>query len=78
MRLTSSKVSIDFIVRKWDLQNCLTSNYTNNDSLIFHNGCAVVVAKAENYDWRHIFVRSVDRFVNVCKELQTHCKHGRY
>jgi len=43
---------------------------------MFKNGSSVVIAKVEIYDWRHIFVRSVDHFVNVCKQLQIHCGNG--
>lgn len=76
MKLTCKDVSIDFIIKKWDPQSYLNSNNPNYNSSMFKNGSAVMIAKVENYDWRHIFVRSVDQFVNVRKDLQTYCKNG--
>lgn len=76
MKLTYKNSSIDFIIKKWDVQNCMNSDVTYNS--LFKNGCTVIIAKVENYDWRHIFVRSVDKFVNVCKDLQTHCINGNF
>lgn len=76
MKLTCKDISIDFIIKKWNPQNCLHSNIPNYNSPMFKNGSAVMIAKAENYDWRHVFVRSVDQFVNVCKDLQTYCENG--
>jgi len=78
MKLFSKTTSIDFIIKNWDLQKCLDTEDSNYNSLMFKNGSSVVVAKVENYDWRHIFVRSVDHFVNVSKELQIHCENGNF
>ncbi|XP_050056969.1 uncharacterized protein LOC114132611 isoform X5 [Aphis gossypii] len=76
MKLFSKTTSIDFIIKNWDLQKCLDTEDSNYNLLMFENGSSVVVAKVENYDWRHIFVRSVDHFVNVHKELQIHCENA--
>lgn len=77
MSLTyKSSSTIDFIIKTWDPLSCMNISDTNFNSMMFKNGSAVVIAKVENYDWRHIFVRSVDKFVNVCKELQNFCENG--
>lgn len=78
MKLTYKNSHIDFIIKKWDLQSYMNVDDTNYDLLMFNNGSTVTVGKLENYNWRHIFVRSADRFVNVCKELQTYCKNGNF
>lgn len=69
---------IDFIIRKWDPLNQININDGNYNSMMFENGSVVVIAKVENYDWRHIFVRSVDNSVNVCKKLQIFCENGDF
>lgn len=76
MKLICNLITIDFIIKKWDPQNCLNTDDSNYNSLMFKNGSAVVIAKPENYDWRHIFVRSIDQFVSVCNKLQTYCTNG--
>jgi len=76
MKLFFKTTSIEFIINNWDLQKCVNSEDSNYNSLMFKNGSSVVIAKVEIYDWRHIFVRSVDHFVNVCKQLQIHCGNG--
>ncbi|VVC36208.1 Hypothetical protein CINCED_3A022077 [Cinara cedri] len=73
MKLTYKNVSINFIINKWNPQNSIKMSGTYFNSLM-KNGSAVVLAKVENYDWRHIFVRSIDQFVNICKQLQTYCE----
>lgn len=73
MKLSYKNESIHFIIKNWDPLNC--TNYNPN---IFNNGSTVVIAKVECYDWRHIFVRSVDNFVKVSKKLQTYCKTGNF
>lgn len=76
MKVFFKTTSIEFIIKNWDLQKCVNSEDSNYNSLMFKNGSSVVIAKVEIYDWRHIFVRSVDHFVNVCKQLQIHCANG--
>ncbi|XP_022162076.1 uncharacterized protein LOC111027893 isoform X7 [Myzus persicae] len=76
MKLFFKTTSIEFIIKNWDLQKCMNVEDSNYNSLMFKNGSSVVIAKVEIYDWRHIFVRSVDHFVNVCKQLQTHCENA--
>ncbi|XP_060870995.1 uncharacterized protein LOC132945306 isoform X4 [Metopolophium dirhodum] len=73
MKLFFKTTSIEFIIKNWDLQKCVNSEDSNYNSIMFKNGSSVVIAKVDIYDWRHIFVRSVDHFVNVCKQLQIHC-----
>lgn len=75
MKLTYKNSSIDFIIKQWDVQNYLKIENTNFNSL-FKNGSTVVLAKKENYDCRYVFVRSVNKFVSVCKDLQTYCING--
>lgn len=77
MKLTYKNYSIDFIIKKWDVQSCINIEGSNNNFL-FKNGNAVVIAKLENYDWRNIFVKSVDQCVRVCKDLQTYCINGNF
>lgn len=74
MKLTHKNGSLDFIINKWNPQNDKTMDVTHNS--LIKNGSAVVIAKVENYDYRHIFVRSVDQFVNICKQLQMYCETG--
>lgn len=76
MKLTYNNKSIHFIIKKWDPLNYTDDTYYN--SCVFKNGSTVIIAKAECYDWRHIFVRSVDNFVNIFNELQTYCETGNF
>lgn len=76
MKLTYNNKSINFIIKKWDPLNYTDDTYYN--SRVFKNGSAVIIAKAECYDWRHIFVRSVDTFVNISNKLQTYCETGNF
>ncbi|XP_015365660.1 PREDICTED: uncharacterized protein LOC107162970 [Diuraphis noxia] len=76
MKLFFKTTSIEFIIKNWDLQKCINIEDSNYNSLMFKNGSSVVLAKVEIYDWRHIFVRSIDYFVNVCKQLQMHCENA--
>ncbi|KAL4112570.1 hypothetical protein QTP88_016325 [Uroleucon formosanum] len=76
MKLFFKTTFIEFIIKNWDLQKCVNSGDSNYNSLMFKNGSSVAIAKVEIYDWRHIFVRSVDHFVNVCKQLQIHCENA--
>lgn len=78
MKLFFKTTSIEFIIKKWDLQKCISIEDSNYNSLMFKNGSSVVLAKLEIYDWRHIFVRSIDYFVNVCEQLQIHCENGNF
>ncbi|XP_026816248.1 uncharacterized protein LOC113555865 isoform X3 [Rhopalosiphum maidis] len=78
MKLYYKTISIDFIIKNWDLQKYIDSENLNYNSLMFKNGSSVVLAKKEMYDWRHIFVRSVDHFVDVSKELQLQCENASY
>jgi len=78
MKLSYKNVDIDFIIKKWEPQNCINTEDTNYNSCMFKNGSAVILAKLESYDWRHVFVKSVDQFVNTCKELQTYCGNGNF
>lgn len=72
MKLIHNNGSLEFIISKWNPQD-----YINMDvNYLITNGSAVVIAKAENYDSRHIFVRSIDQYVNVCKKLQIYCENG--
>lgn len=75
MKLTYKNSSIDFIIKKWDVQNYMKIDNTNLNSL-FKNGSTVVLANKENYDCRYVFVRNVDKFVSVCKDLRTYCMNG--
>jgi len=78
MKICFKTISIDFIIKNWDLQKYIDTENSNYNSLMFKNGSSVVLAKKEMYDWRHIFVRSVDHFVNVSKELQLKCENGNF
>ncbi|XP_050420950.1 uncharacterized protein LOC126833572 isoform X2 [Adelges cooleyi] len=64
-------VMVDFIVKKWDPM--LIVNDTNDNSMTFKNGCTVIMAKSESYDSRHVFVRSIDKFVRIFKEVEAYC-----
>lgn len=75
MKLTYKTSSIDFIIKKWDVQNYMKIE-NSNLNLLFKNGSTVVLAKQENYDCRYVFVRSVDKFDSICKDLQTYCMNG--
>lgn len=75
MKLTYENSSIDFIIKKWDVQNCMNTENTNVHSL-FKNGSAVLLAKKENYDCRYVFLRCVDKLTSTCKDLQTYCNNG--
>lgn len=78
MKLSFNNVSIDFIIKKWDPQNFINTDDNNCNSCMLKNGSSVIIAKVENYDWRHIFVKNVDQFVDTCKELQIYCKKGNF
>lgn len=78
MKLSYKNASIVFVIKQWNPHTYACTDDTNYNSLMFKNGSAVIIAKTENYDWRHLFVRSVDQFVNVCKELQIYCENGNF
>lgn len=78
MFLVHKNSSIEFIIKKWDLQSFMNIDDTNLNSLMFKNGSAVIIAKLENYDWRHIFVKSIDYFVDVCESVQTYSRNGNF
>lgn len=77
MKLTNKNSSIDFIIKKWDVQNCISTENINFNPF-FKNGSTVALAKNENYNWRYVFVRNVDKYVSVCKDLQMHCINGNF
>lgn len=78
MKLTNKDSSLDFIIKKWDPQNYINTDDQNYNSQMFNNGSAVIVAKREHYDWRHIFIRSVDKYVNICNKVQTSCENCNF
>lgn len=79
MKLIYKDSSLDFIIKQWDPQNYINIDDLNYNSLMmFENGSSVILAKVESYDWRHIFIRSVDKFVNISNELQTYCENCNF
>lgn len=76
MLLVYKNTSLAFIIKKWDPHCNMNIDNTNLNLPMFKNGSAVVIAKLENYDCRHIFVRSVDQFFNVGEVVQTYCRNG--
>ncbi|XP_050543343.1 uncharacterized protein LOC126906674 isoform X2 [Daktulosphaira vitifoliae] len=63
-------IMVEFILKNWDPRLCVESC---DSSEVFKNGCTVIMAKPENYDPRHIFVRSSDKFIKVCREVEAYC-----
>lgn len=78
MKLIYKDTSLDFIIKQWDPQNCMNIDDLNYNSQMFKNGSSVIIAKVETYDWRHIFIRSVDKFVNISNKLQAYCENCNF